>query len=147
MRRRVSFNSFHPSSACFIKGSSFEGGNASFFKWGAIRDTTTQACSSVRPWTSSRSNSYSLPASHAARSFKWFSVGSLLFLFFFLLLSHLDELEVTLELESEEHADSILRFELVCGKVCIEVCGVGNMSTGASPSLVDAVASQRITTI
>jgi hypothetical protein len=44
---------------------------------------------------------------------------TLSFLFFFLLLSHLDELEVTLVLESEEHADSILRFELVCGKVCI----------------------------
>jgi hypothetical protein len=47
----------------------------------------------------------------------------------------LDELEVTLEFESDENADSILRFEIVCDEVGIVGCFSDGFAV-ASPTRV-----------
>jgi hypothetical protein len=132
MSRWSSFICFHPSSASSINRSPLEGGNASFFKYGARFDKHTQACSSVRPWTFSRSASHLSPASTTARSLRWFSVRTFVLRFFFLV--HLDELEVTLVLESDEDTESIVRFERVGVEVGIVGCSKTRLA--ASPTRV-----------
>jgi hypothetical protein len=134
--RSTSLKCFQPSLVCSVKGSPFPGVHVSLFKCAPIRDTTTQTCSSVRPWTSSRSNSHFLPASTMAQSFSSFSVGSLdslfffldslfcflQFLFFFFLSTHADKSGVRLELKPEEHSRSIPGFPFICGMECVSVC-------------------------
>lgn len=51
--------------------------------------------------------------------------------FFFFFLAHLDELELTLVLESDENTESIVRFELVGDEVGIVGCSKTRLT--ASP--------------
>ena len=104
--------------------SPFVSGKVCSFPYRATLDTTIQASSSVRPCTLSRSNSHFDPASITLRILKWFSVG-IFFIFLRLacvlsfwsfLLAHSVDLEVSLEVESDEDPDSKLRFE-ECGNV------------------------------
>jgi hypothetical protein len=98
--------SFHPSLAGTIKGSS-DGREFIFFQVrGHERHDYT--CLFV-------CQTHFLPASAAERIVKWIPVGFFSVRCFFarLLLSDLDECEVTLVLETEKDSDSVLRFERV----------------------------------